>query len=125
MNIFFISAEHRKRLLEAMTSIGKIESTGVLDPEYTSALYILTAHTGTWNRASSYVSRHGIDFETLLDEVYFSGGYSVLIQLAANLFNGQIHIDPVEFLRLDDNNFRIALTALKLRRCTLYVDDLK
>jgi hypothetical protein len=125
-NIFFKSAAHKTRLLEAMRRIDKIEN-GRFDPEYGAACYILTADTATWNKAQEYVSRQGILFEELLNEVDFSGGYQVLIQFAANLFNE--HAMPaqnaVELMRLDDDNFRIALSALVIRRYSLRVDDLK
>jgi hypothetical protein len=116
--IFFTSAEHKQRLLSAMQCIGKIDD-GKLDPEYASALYILTSSAGTWQKASGYVDRGGIDFEAMLEELDFSGGYSILIKLASNLFNSNMHIDPIEFLRLDETNFMVALTSIQLRRSSL------
>lgn len=122
-HIFFKAAEHRQRFLRVMQQIGKIYA-GKLDPEYAAALYILTSDAGTWRKASEYVSRHGIDMQTMLEEVDFSSGYSVLIRLAGNLFNNQQHLDPLEFLRLDERNFCLALTSLILRRSSFSVDDL-
>lgn len=58
----------------------------------------------------------------MLQEQDFSEGYSVLVMLAGNLFNGEVHIDPLEFLRLDDENFRVALTAIQLRRSSVRVN---
>src|SRR4051794_40581447 len=121
-DIFFKSAEHKQRFLATMQQIGKID-TGKLDPEYAAALYILTADAGTWQKAREHVSRQGIDIQTLLEEVDFSSGYAVLIKLAGNLFNNQQHLDPLEFLRLDNRNFHIALTALILRRSSIHIDD--
>jgi hypothetical protein len=46
----------------------------------------------------------------------WSGGYTVLLQWAANLFGHNIHVDPVELMRLDDTNYQIAKCALDLRR---------
>lgn len=123
-SISFKSAAHKIRYLEAMTQIGKIYD-GKLDPEYSSALYILTADASTWHKASDYISREGIDIDAMLKEVDFSGGYSVLMLWAGNLFNGQQHVDPLELLRLDEGNFQIALAALKLRRYSIHVDDIK
>ena len=121
-DIFFTSAEHRKRFLTAILAIGKVYA-GKLDPEYASALYILTSGTGTWNKAESYVGRDGIDFEALLAEVDFSGAYTELIHLAGNLFNGQTACSPVELMRLDDRNFTLALNALQIRRISLAVAE--
>lgn len=114
----FKSTEHKDRFLKIMQDLGKVwlEDNNKLDPEYGALLYVLTAHLGTWEKSRGYVKRHGIDIEGLLQEVDFSGGDTVLIQWAANLFNNQQHIDPVQLMRLDESNYRIALTALTLRR---------
>jgi hypothetical protein len=119
----FTSAEHRQRLLSTMQQLRKI-SAGELDAEYASALYILTADLSTWRKSCAYVSRNGIDIKAMLKEVDFSGGYGVLIQLAGNLFNQNQHIDPIDLLRLDERNFRLALAAIALRRYGLRVSDL-
>jgi len=116
--IFFTSAAHKGRFIEVVQRLGKTwpEAGGTFDPEYAAALYILTSDAGMWNKAHDYVSSTGIDIEALLQEVHTSGGEGVLIQLAGNLFNNQQHLDPLEFLRLDESNFRVALTAILLRR---------
>lgn len=122
MNLYFKTPAHQQRLFQAIREIGKVAS-GKLDPEYGAALYILTADEGTWQQASQYVSSEGIEFEEMLEQQDFSSGYSVLINLAGNLFNGQQHIDPHEFLRLDEDNWQIALTAIQLRRYPLKVSE--
>src|SRR2546430_15759127 len=99
--MFFKSAEHKQRFLTAIQQTGKIYN-GKLDEEYAAAMYILTADTHTWSNAQSYVDREGIDLEAMLKEVHFSHGYEVLIKLAGNLFNSHLHIDPVEFMILDE-----------------------
>jgi hypothetical protein len=114
-DIFFKSAQHKERFVATMQRLGKIDD-GKFDPEYAAAIYILTADLSTSQKSSEYMSCHGIDLDTLLEEVHFSGGYGVLIELAGNLFNGQRHIDPLEFLRLDCGNFNIAITSLIVRR---------
>lgn len=121
--IFFKSDEHKMRFLATMQAIGKVYK-GKLDQEYSSALFILTASRATWEKAQSYVNRDGIDIETMLKEVDFSGGYSVLIKLAGNLFNNEQHLDPLELLRLDDSNFDLALDAIRLRRHSMHVGEL-
>ncbi len=121
--MFFTSAGHKSRFVAAMQQIGKVYD-GKLDPEYGAALYILTASAGTWSKAESYVSSDGIGIATMLEGGAFGGGHSVLIQLAGNLFNGEEHIDPLEFLRLDDGNFQVALTAIIVRRSSIHIDGL-
>jgi hypothetical protein len=117
-NTFWKSAGHQSRFVENMQRRGKTwpEAGGKFDPEYGAALYILTADTGTWNRTEKYVSRSGIDFEAMLEEVDFSGGYVRLVRLAGHLFNEQQQLLPIELLHLDQENFLLALDAIKLRR---------
>jgi hypothetical protein len=124
MSIFFKSEEHKARFLACMQSIGKIYD-GKLDPEYASALYLLSAHAGIWNKAQAYVGRDGLDIPTMLLERDFSSGQAVLIQLAGNLFNGVTHLDALEMVWLDHTNFHLALTALQLRRSSLHIDSFK
>lgn len=123
--LVFGTPAHKARFLSAIQGIGKVYEEGQLDPEYAAALFILTSATGTWHKTQSYVSRNGIDIETMLEEVDFSGGHLILVNLAGNLFNGHIHIDPLEFVRLDENNFDLALTAIKIRRYGLRLSDVK
>ena len=120
--MFFKSEAHKQRFLEAVQS--KVYG-GKLDQEYSAALYILTATGGTWERASKYVSRDGIVLETMVKEVHLSSGYLTLIKLAGNLFNGRLHVDPLDFMGLDEANFSVALTALELRYQSHHIDDLK
>lgn len=122
--IYFKSPKHKQRFHTAMLQIDKIYS-GKLDQEYGAALYILTCDAGIWQRVQPYVERHAIDIEAILAEVDLSGGYSVLVQLAGNLFNEQQHIDPVEFMRLDESNFNVALAALQIRRASLPVSEIE
>ncbi len=121
-NIFFASASHKRRFFVAIQRIDKVDA-GKLDPEYGAALYILTADDATWELAQKYIRRDGIGIQEMLDEHYFSSSEAVLIQLAGNLFNGQVHVDPLELMRLDETNFQIALSAIMLRRYSLRVDS--
>ncbi|MGH2507463.1 MAG: DUF6075 family protein [Ktedonobacteraceae bacterium] len=116
-DIFFKSVEHKQRFFSVMKELGKVYD-GTCDPEYGAALYILSADLSTWQRAQGYIDCDGIDITAMLEDVHFSSGYAVLIQLAGNLFNNQQHLDPLEFLRLDENNFKVALAALSLRRAS-------
>jgi hypothetical protein len=120
----FKSTEHKQRFVQAVQDLRKVYD-GKLDPEYAAALYILTSHTGTWNKARQFVSQTGIDFPTMIADRDWSGGYAVLLQWASNLFNGETHIDPIELMRLDENNFGLATVALWIRRHSLHIDDLQ
>ncbi len=117
---FFKSQAHRERFFTAILGMDKVDDSK-LDPEYAAALYVLTATVATWERARNYVSGSGIRFEDLLADEHFSEGYAVLIKWAANLFNGNLHIDPVELMRLDEDNFLLATDALQIRRYSLNI----
>lgn len=116
-DFYFVSPEHRQRFLAAMQQTGKIYGDHI-NEEYGAALYILTSSSGTWERAKGYVSSRGIQFDELLAQGYWSGGYMGLLQLAGNLFNaGYTQCSPVDLpTRLDDRNFQVAMTALLIRR---------
>lgn len=119
-NIYFKSEGHKQRLLTAMQSIGKIYG-GKLDPEYAAALYILTADAGTWESTQTFVYGDGINIEGMLGGL--SSGETIMLQLAGNLFNGNQHIDPLEFVRLDERNFLVALSAIVVRRVGMRLED--
>ncbi|SRR5579875_57100 len=127
-HLFFKSAAHKQRFLTIMQQIDKVFD-GRMDPEYGAALYILTSDAAMWEQASKYVERNAIQIEDLLNEIHFSHGYQVLIQLAANLFNelneAGRQVRPVDLMILDEDNFQVALTALQLRYGSLRVEDLK
>lgn len=124
-NIYFKSEDHKSRLLAAMQDMGKIWENGRLNSEYAATLYILTADQSTWLKVHDYIEGDEIRFKEIFEEVDFGGGYSVLIHLAAHLFNSQFHIEPIEFLRLDPYNFEVAMSAVRIRRDGLHVSVLQ
>lgn len=117
MKILFNNQQHLNRFVDGIQAIGKVYDGGKIDCYYGSALYILADDEWTMEKAGPYISSHGIDFETMLKEVDFSGAYSVVINLAyaCSLFNGNMSVNFEEFMRLDGNNFRLALIALQFR----------
>lgn len=123
--IFFKSDGHRARFIQIVHDLGKIND-GKYDQEYGAALYILTADAGTWERTREYVDPFVIDFDLMLEEVDFSGGYNRLVRLAGNLFNSGQHIEPVEVCTgLDTANFLVALTAMQLRRDAIAASEIE
>jgi hypothetical protein len=126
--MYWKSAAHKQRFLTIMQQIGKIFD-GRIDSEYGAALYILTSDAAMWEQASKYVEHNALRIEDLLNNVHFSHGYQVLIQLAANLFNelneAGRQVRPVDLMILDEHNFQVALVALQIRYYSLRVEDLK
>lgn len=126
MTIFFKSDGHRARFIQIMNQLGRINRDGKYDQEYGSALYILTADSGTWSRAREYIDDEGIDFDLMLDSTDFSSGYNRLVRLAGNLFNSGQHIEPVEICTgVDTANFLVALTAMQMRRDAISASEIE
>lgn len=125
--INFKSEGHKERLLEVIQRIDKVwpEENNRVDPEYLSALYILTSDAASWEWLSTFVSRDGIGFKRLLTNAGFSSGEMALINLAWNLFNNGEKVNVLDLLSLDDSNFHIAMTAITLRRAGAYLHELE
>lgn len=128
---YWKTPEHRGRFLDTIKDLGKIDPIdGVLDSEYAAAIYILTSDLGTWQRAEPYIDakRDKIDFDEMLEKEHWSGGYSVLIYEAWNLFNGHVEEEyPVSFsslTRLDERNQQVAVTALLIRLSRIHVSQI-
>jgi hypothetical protein len=125
-NIFFKSPAHRERLVEAIERLEKIEeSNGKADSWYVAALYILTADHATWDDVQPYVSSTGIKFDDILANIHFSSGYATMIEVAANLFRDSGQVDLSRFTNLDESNFQIVIDAIRLRRYSIGMDELK
>ena len=123
-SIYFKSEAHKARFLGAIQQLGRVYDRGI-DQEYGAALYTLTSDHALWEKVQTYVESDAIYIQDMLQEVDLSGGQSVLVKLAGNLFNSEQHLDPIELMRLDDSNFLVALTALQIRRVSLPIDDFK
>jgi hypothetical protein len=71
-----------------------------------------------------YIDADGIDF-LKIKKVDMGSGHKLLIQLAGNLFNGCLKVTPADLINsLDDENFEIAMQAIRLRRSSIHLDDL-
>lgn len=125
MEIFFTSPEHKQRLCDAIERFEKVERDGKADPWYAAAFYILSADGWTWDCVRPYISRSGIKFDEIIGKLHFSSGYLTLIEVAANLFRDHGEIDLSRFTNLDENNFKLVMDAIKIRRYSVHVDDWK
>ncbi len=131
MKITFKSDEHKARYIGALTHF-RLVYEGKPDVEYAAALYILTAHINTWQKAEAHISRDGIDFKGMIKKKDLSSGAYALVQLAANLFYGsfetretKIRANMVDIVNLNEEGFQMAMEAIKIRRYGLSMDDLK
>lgn len=121
--MFFKSTEHMERFLDVIEGIGQVHN-GQIDLEYGAAVYILTADLEIWGKSKQYIDAEGIAFGELLADTDFSGGYTILVKLAGNLFNNGQHLDPLDLIGLDEDNFKAALTAMQLRRYQTHLEDI-
>lgn len=119
--IYFKSEGHKERFLAALADFEKIrERDGYIDVYFGACFYILTSDEGLWRMSRSYVvDQNTIKMAELLGNGGVSGGEFVLIKWAWHLFtNGHgpdSLIDALDFLRLDESNFKVALMALAIR----------
>ena len=120
--LYFKSPEHKQRWLQVMQESGRASVAG-FDCEWGAALYILTTDEHLWRQAKGYMSPSVLDIEEMLNTFDLTAGTSVLIRLAGNLFNGNEHVDPLEFMRLDPSNFQVALAAIMIRRELWHLSD--
>ena len=126
-DFFFTSPRHAADFIAWMKGLKKTfngrfegQETELLNEEYAAAIYILTSSAGTWERAKGYIPKtgSGIQFDEMLANEHWSGGYVCLIQLAGNLFNaGYTQCSPIDLVTgLDERNYKVAITAFKMRR---------
>src|SRR5581483_3540058 len=106
-----------------MQKIGKVDKDGQLDPWYGAALYVLSAEEWTWTAVQSYVRSSGIKFDDILGNIHFSSGYITLIEVAVNLFREDGQVDLSRFTNLDEDNFKLVIDAIRIRRYSLQVSD--
>lgn len=121
--MFFKSPEHMQRFLATLEDLNKIRD-GILNNEYSAPLYILTADNELWSKSKRYISTEGISIRKILENNDFSSGYSRLVKLAGNLFNGHVPISPLDLIGLDDENFKVAIAAIELRQYKTYAEDI-
>lgn len=121
--MFFKSQEHMERFLNTLEDLNKTYN-GILDNEYSAAVYILTADKEIWSKSKQYISHDGLKFDQMLEKEDFSSSYNRLVRLACNLFNGYMHIDPLDLIGLDEDNFKLAIAAIELRQYKTHAEDI-
>jgi len=112
---------HREEFQLALSQTRAVYPNGKINPEYGTALYLLTGLEGTWPRLSQYVTMDGIDHCKMVKRVVLSSGEKLIVGLAGNLFNGDmcVKLTPLDLVgRLDRDTWEMVLTAFDLRRGT-------
>jgi hypothetical protein len=117
--MIFNGYAHEGRYAELL----KRDRTGVKDRERQAFFFIFSSMPGLFDEIENYY-----DFKDhLVTEIrirYLSSGEFKMIKLAANLYNGwDEDCTPVElFSGLDENNFNIAINAIRIR-FGVFMDD--
>lgn len=120
--VAFASDEHKEHFANVIDSLHKVNADRRVDPEYGAAIFILTStHMSLWEMARNHIRGEKIDFTAMMNQP-LSSGEVIMLKLASHLFNEQTHIDPVELVRLDEQNFQLALSAIRLRRYGMHLE---
>lgn len=78
-----------------------------------------------WDDVQPYVRSTGIKFDDILEKIHFSSGYVTMLEVAANLFRDSGQVDLSRFTNLDENNFMLVIDAIRLRRYSVLMGELK
>lgn len=124
MNLFFKDNTHQQELIKKLKELNQIHETGVCDPYYLSALYILTSDDEFRHKSYRFI-KAGINFESIVRSNDFSSSYKHLLKLAWNLFNYHGKLNMADMIDcLDASNIRLMITALSLRNYRITLSDL-
>jgi len=109
--MYFINPQHRKNFQELCLRVSKTRYK-----DYRAAAYILSL-PGLYQKTLSYFSDDGFNLDKALNQD-FSSGFVILLNLAGDLFYSRTAgfslTDAIG--TLDDDNFRVMLQAITIRR---------
>lgn len=110
----FLSATHRSLFFQQLNQLSASQQKS---PEYQAVLYILTSDDELYEKMSPYFGNDGFRSSDLLEEVDFSRGYQLIVQVAADLF-GQDYETSLSGLvgTLGHDLFHTFLQALIIRK---------
>lgn len=116
MKISFLSDTHYRRFEKIRSKMAKRYQN---DKEYLSVAYVMAGNAELEKKISPYFdTQEGyLDASALFEEQDLTHGLSVLVSLAVNLFNYGLEVSPINLVnKLDEDNFFLAVNAIKLRR---------
>lgn len=125
-NVLYENSDHRKRVLELLKKYNKIYAKydNEVDLEYYPAYYLLSLDM-LKDKTIKYIDEDGIDFDQMLHNEDFSTSQELIIKLAQHLFNRGTDVSIVDLLgSLDENHYEIVLQAIKLRRKSLFLEEI-
>lgn len=122
--LYYVDQEHKKNLKSLIEKTNKIYSDGIVDNYYLVAYYVLCSSAEMRAKALKYINQDGIDFDGIRQQD-FSSGYKILLDLAEELFNHGANASVSNITdRLDEDNFNLAIQAIKLKRESIKFTDL-
>jgi len=111
--MFFLDNQHYERFNKLVSSY-KIEAER--ERHFKSCFYIFSKSQKLFDISEGFISNKNIDFMNIDFSFDFSVIDRLFISLANNLFNNTKQINVLELIPLDDINFKIAITAINIRR---------
>lgn len=116
MKFEFLNSEHESNFTKY-----RVENMGDrfrTNKEYLSVVYLMTGNTELYQKMNPYFNARSGEFDSkkMFVEQDFSSGLSILAKLAAHLFNSNEVVQPLNIISLDEQNFKLALNSMILRR---------
>ena len=110
-DIYFVNLRHRTNFQELCNRVSRTRYK-----DYRTAAYILSL-PDLYQKALPYFSDEGFNSAEMFQQD-FSSGFKILLELAVELFGGRdCNFDLNHAIStLDDDNFRVMLQAISIRR---------
>ena len=125
--IFYSHGKHKEEVRAKLKELNKIyqKNGNEIDLYYLPVFYLFYGTEDLKRKCIRYVKSDSIDFQKMYEEVDFSSGEKILVNLAHNLFNNGVSVALLDIIAtLDDENFKMALQAIILRRHSLHEYEL-
>jgi hypothetical protein len=125
INIYYTDIEHRYNLIKLLKDTNKVYAEYEVDNYYLCAYYVLCSNKYIIKKAAKFITGDGIRFEDMLNNEDWCSGHKILIKLANELFNNNANVSINNMCNvLDNDNFKVALQAMELKRLNIYLEDL-
>lgn len=114
MLMYFVDQNHNDRFNE---SRNKLPEKYFHNKEYLTLIYVATSNQELFSKVLRYFDFNTFNFHIsdMFEQQDFSGGMRIMAELAVLFFNSGVEVSIGELSRLDDENFNIAMSAIKFR----------
>lgn len=111
--MFFLDNQHYERFSKLVSKY-KIEKDR--ERHFKSCFYIFSKSQKLFDISEGFISKKNIDFMNIDFSFDLSVIDKLFVFLANNLFNNTKQINILDLIPLDDIDFKIAITAINIRR---------